>query len=153
MAITSFWFGKAIINAFGGETAGESIAIDYLSDTIKVALFTSSATMAQDTTEFYGDLSDEVSDSGTNYTTGGAVLGSKTLGYTALTNVVKFSGANTTWASSTITARYAVLYADSGDPSTSPVLGYVDFGQDYTSSSGDFTISWSADGILTVTCS
>jgi hypothetical protein len=151
MSVSAYWYGKAIINAFGGETAGESTSIDYLSDTIKVALCTSSYTPAQDTHEFFSDIDNEVSESGTNYTAGGATLANKTLGYTAGTNVAKFDADDVTWSSSSITARYAIIYKSTGTANTSPLLGYVDFGQDYTSSSGNFTITWSSDGILTAT--
>jgi len=149
MAVTAFWYGKAILNAFGGETAGESIAIDFLSDTIKVSLHTSTYTPAQDTDEFWDAATNEVS--GAGYTTGGATLGTKTLGYTAGTNVIKFDAADTSWASSTITARYAVIYKDTGTPSTSPLLGYVNFGADVVTSNGTFQITWDAAGIFTIT--
>jgi hypothetical protein len=150
MSVTSFWFGKAILNAFGGETEGESVGIDYLTNDIKVALFTSDAVLAQDTNEFFGDLSNECAATG-NYSAGGATLASKTLGYTALTNVIKFGAANVTWSSSTISARYAVVYRDTGNSETSTLMGYVDFGQTFSSSNGDFTITWDAGGILTIT--
>jgi hypothetical protein len=57
-----------------------------------------------------------------------------------------------TWAASTITARYAVV-ADTtpGTAATNPLICYVDFGADVTSSGGNFTITWDADGIFTVT--
>jgi hypothetical protein len=152
MAVTAAWYGKAIINAFGGETAGESISIDYLSDDIKVALMTSASTPSQDDQEFFADvLGCEVSESGTNYTQGGATLSDKTLGYTSGTHVAKFDAADVTWGTSTITARWAVIYKDSGNDATSPLLGYVDFGQDYSSSSGSFTITWAEGGIFTGT--
>ena len=149
MAVTAFWYGKAILNAFGGETAGESVAIDYLSDTIKVSLHTSTYVPAQDTDEFFSAATNEVS--GTGYTAGGATLANKTLGYTAGTNVIKFDADDTSWATSTITARIAVIYKDTGTPSTSPVMGYVDFGADVISSGGTFQITWNAAGILTIT--
>jgi len=59
--------------------------------------------------------------------------------------------ADTTWASSTITARYAVVYASTGTASTSPLIGYVDFGSDQSSTNGNFTITWDATGIVRVT--
>jgi len=150
MAVTSFWFGLAMSNVFGGRTEGDSISVDYLSDNIRVCLCTSSFTPDQDTMEFYSDITNEVAN-GDGYTTRGELLGTKTLGYTAGTNVTKFDGANTTWSTSTITARYAVIYKDTTVDATSPLLGYIDFGQDYSSSVGDFTISWDTDGIFTIT--
>ena len=53
---------------------------------------------------------------------------------------------------STITARRAVLYDDSGaTDADKAVLLWVDFGQDESSSNGDFTVQWNASGIATVT--
>ena len=149
MSVTAFWFGKAILNAFGGETEGESIGIDYLTDDIRVSLHTSTFTPDQDTMEFFSDTTNEVT--GTAYVADGELLGTKTLAYAS--TVTTFDAANVTWSASTITARYAVVYKDTGVASTSPLLGWVDFGQDYSSSLGDFTITWDATGILTVTVS
>jgi len=62
----------------GGESAGESFAIDYLSDTIKIALLDNGHSPALDTHELFSDVEgDEIS--GTGYTAGGATLGTKTL--------------------------------------------------------------------------
>lgn len=149
MAVSAKWYGKSLANVFGGETAGESVAVDFLSDTIKVALTTSTYTPDQDTHEFFSDVTNEVT--GTGYTAGGATLANKTITYTSGTNVVKLDADDTSWTSSTITARYAVVYKSTGTSSTSPLLGYVDFGQNESSSSGTFQIQWSASGILTLT--
>lgn len=149
IAVTAKWYGKSLANVFGGETAGESVAVDFLSDTIKVALTTSSYTPNQDTHEFFSDVTNEVS--GTGYTAGGATLATKTVSYDSSTNIVKLDADDTSWSSSTITARYAVIYKSTGTASTSPLLGYVDFGQDESSSSATFQIQWSSDGILRLT--
>jgi hypothetical protein len=100
--------------------------------------------------EFFADVGAEVVTGG-EYVSGGKILSGKTLGYTAGTNVIKFAASNVTWAASTITASYAVIYKNSGNPATSPLMGFVDFGAVYSSSAGDFTITWDAGGILTVT--
>lgn len=121
--------------------------IDFDTDTIKVMLTTSSYTPNQDTHDYVDDITNEVS--GTGYTAGGATLASKT--NTISTNVNTLDAADVTWSSSTITARYGVIYKDTGTPSTSPLIAYIDFGEDMSSSSSDFTISWNASGILTFT--
>src|SRR5512139_1989522 len=151
MAVTAFWYGQAIMQAFGSGSAGNAPNIDFLSDTIKVLLCTSTYTPAQDTHVFHSDITNEVAN-GNGYTTGGATLANKTLGYTAGTNVIKFDADDVSWTSSTITARYAVIYDDTPATSgTKPLLGYVDFGADQSTSNGTFTITWSADGILKIT--
>lgn len=80
MAVTAYQFGKAYANLLGGESAGESSAVDYLSDTIKVALTTSSYAYNLDTHEFFSDVTNEIT--GAGYTAGGVTLGSKTITYT-----------------------------------------------------------------------
>ena len=123
--------------------------VDWDTDTIKVALTTSSYTPNQDTHDYYNDVTNEVS--GTGYTAGGATLASKTNTYDSGTNVITLDAADVTWSSSTITARYAVIYADTGTSSTSPLIGYVDFGSDQSSSAGNFTITWDSTGIVKIT--
>jgi hypothetical protein len=122
--------------------------IDWDSDTIKVSLHTSTYTPDQDTHDYFNDATNEAS--GTGYTAGGATLGTKTVGYTAGTNITKFDAADTSWASSTITARYAVIYDSTpGTAATNPLIGYVDFGADMSSNNGTFQITWDANGIFT----
>jgi hypothetical protein len=147
MAVTAYWFGKAIANAFGGETEAESKRIDYLTDVIKVMLCTSTYTPNQDTHETKADITNEVT--GTGYTAGGATLANKTLSYDATTNTIKFDADDVTWASSTVTARYAVVYDSSGATDADCCLiGYVDFGEDKASNNGDFKIQWNTDGLF-----
>lgn len=124
--------------------------VDWDSDTIKVALLSSAYTPNQDTHDYYDDVvANEVT--GTGYTAGGATLGSKTLTYDAANNVVVLDAADVTWASSTITARYAVIYDDSGATNAAKALiGYVDFGSDQSSTNGNFTVTWDATGIIRV---
>lgn len=125
--------------------------IDWDSDTIKVALLTSSYTPNQDTHDYLDDVSSyEVT--GTGYTSGGITLSSKTSTYDGTNNVVILDAADVTWSSSTITARYAVVYDDSGANAASKALiGYVDFGSDQSSTNGNFTITWDSTGIVRIT--
>ena len=141
MAVTANWYGLGLKAFMDG-------SINWASDTIKVALTTSAYTPDQDTHDFFNDVTNEVT--GTGYTAGGATLGSKTSNYTTGTNTVWLDAADTSWTTSTITARRAVIYKSTGTASTSPVLGYVDFGADVVSSSGTFSIQWDSGGILTV---
>lgn len=144
MAVTAKWFGNAFLKMLNKE-------IDWDSDTIKVSLHTSAYTPDQDAHDYANDLTNEVAN-GNGYTTGGATLGSKTIDYTAGTNVVKLDAADTVWSASTITARYAVIYDSTpGSAATNPLLGYVDFGADVTSTNGNFTITWDGAGIFTIT--
>jgi hypothetical protein len=125
--------------------------VDWDSDTIKVALLSSAYTPNQDVHDYFDDVSTyEVT--GTGYTTGGQTLGSKTVSYDAANNVIILDAADTTWSSSTVTARYAVVYNDSGATAAAKALiGYVDFGSDQSSTNGNFTITWDATGIVRIT--
>jgi hypothetical protein len=155
MTVTSAWFGLALAHSWGGVTAGETqYFIDYLSDTIKVSLHTSSYTPNQDTAEFWSACTNEVSNNG--YTTGGATLGTKTLTYTAGTNVLMFDAADPTWTAGAAWSSYpriAVIYKVGGTAATSPVMGYIDFGANVTTiaSTNIFTIIFATAGIFTIT--
>jgi hypothetical protein len=125
--------------------------IDWDTDTIKVALLTNSYTPDQDVHNYLDDVvANEVS--GTGYTAGGNTLANKTNSYNSATNVITLDADDTTWSSSTITARYAVVYdATPATNATKPLIGYVDFGSDQSSSNGNFTITWDATGIVRIT--
>lgn len=149
MAVTTTLYTKFVANAFGGETAGESSAIDFLSDTIKVALCSSSYTPNQDSHEFFSDITNEIT--GTGYTSGGATLSSPTITVTGASNLTTFDAADTTWTTATFTARYAIIYKSTGTASTSPLIAYIDFGGNQSPSAQDFQIVWNASGIFTAT--
>jgi hypothetical protein len=145
MAVTAKLYGAFF-------TALADKKIDLNSDTIKVALATSSYTPDQDTHDFFNDITNEVT--GTGYTAGGATLGTPTFTYTGASNVFKFDGDDVSWSSSTITARYAIVYDSTpGTSATNPLICYVDFGADVSTTAGTFTITWDAAGIFTVTVS
>jgi hypothetical protein len=136
-------YGNFLLKALNKE-------VDFDSDTIKVALLTSSYTPDQDAHDYFNDVSTyEVT--GTGYTTGGITLASKTATYDSGTNVIVLDAADVTWSSSTITARYAVVYDSTGTSSTSALIGYVDFGSDQSSTNGNFTITWDSTGIVRIT--
>lgn len=136
-------YGQLMAKAFNKE-------VDFDSDTIKVMLTTSSYTPNQDTHVYKSDVTNEVT--GTGYTAGGQALTSKTVTYDSATNTVILDAADTVWPASTITARYAVIYDDAGaSDATKVLLGYIDFGSDQSSTSGNFTLTWDATGIIRVT--
>ena len=100
-------------------------------NTFRLALYTNSATFTASTTAYTS--SNEVS--GTGYTAKGNDLTRVDPTTSSTTAFTDF--ADTTWSSSSITARGGLLFNDSasGDPS----VIILDFGADKTSSSGDFT--------------
>lgn len=129
MAITQAMvtsFKKAILD-------GEMDFSSDTTDTFKIALYTSSATLGASTTAY--STTNEVS--GTGYTAGGetlTVVAPTTSGTTAF---IDFS--NVTWTTATITARGALIYKSGGG---NPAVAVLDFGADKTSTNGDFEIQF-----------
>lgn len=104
-------------------------------DVFKIALYTSSATLGATTTAY--SATNEVS--GTGYTATGNTLTNVTPTTSGTTAFTDF--ADTTWSTSTITARGALIYNDTDGDRAVVVL---DFGSDKSSSAGDFTIVFPA---------
>ena len=125
-------------------------SIDLDTDTIKVALFTSSYTPNIDTDNDFADISaNEIS--GTGYTAGGATLANKSVTADTTDDEGVFDADDVTWSTATITARYAVVYKSTGTPANDLLICYVDFGSNQSSSASDFTIQWNAEGIVNIT--
>lgn len=144
MAVTAKLYSNFVHLVNEGKVADLSSA----GTAIKVALATSSYTPDQNTHDYFDDITNELS-TGDGYTAGGATLASKTM--TVSTTTATFDAADTTWTSATITARYAIIYYATGTAGTSTLIGYVDFGENKTSTAGTFTIQWSALGIFSIT--
>lgn len=113
---------------------------DLDTDTIKLALFTSAATLGATTTTY--STTNEVV--GTGYTAGGNTLTSPVISLDGTTAIVDF--ADTTWAAATLTARGAVVYNAS---KANRAIAVLDFGADKTSTNGDFTVSFPAAAAAT----
>jgi hypothetical protein len=122
--------------------------VDLDTDTIKVALVTSSYTVDFDTHDFFDDITNEVS--GTGYTAGGATLANPVVALNTSTDTANFDADDTSWTTATITARAAVVYKSTGTASTSPLIAYFDFTSDKVSTAGTFLITWAAGGLFTV---
>ena len=103
-------------------------------NTFKIALYTSSASLGASTTQY--TTSNEVS--GTNYTAKGNTLTRVNPSLDGTTAITDF--ADTTWSSSTITARGALIYNEDTTGDTSVLV--LNFESDKSSSSGDFTIAF-----------
>ena len=129
------------IHNFHNGSGGGTTTTTGTGNTFKIALYTSSATLAASTTAYA--ITNEVSATGTNYTAGGNTLVNvdpETSGTTALTDFD-----DTTWSSSSITARGALIYNSSTTAgSANRAVCALDFGADKTSTSGDFVIQFPA---------
>jgi hypothetical protein len=113
-------------------------AIDFDTDTFKVVLVTSTYTPNKDTHDRRDDVTNEVTGSG--YTAGGATSACTVTKDTA-NDKVTLSFASVSWATSTITARGAVIYKSTGTAANDPLVAYIDFVGDVSSNGGTFSIS------------
>lgn len=108
MAFDLKWYSKALANLMGGESGGDAFAVDFLSDTIKIALLGAGHTPGLDTHEVFDDVdADEIV--GTGYSAGGATLGSKTI------TVTPANSWGTQWAVGTAYAVGDVVRPTSGN--------------------------------------
>lgn len=142
-----------IFNSFKGRLLGDDsivgTAINLKSDTIKLSLHSSSYTPSADDDEFFDDVDNEISSTG-SYTAG--IAGGYTLTTTATTDDTDdegvFDATDVSITTATITARYAVIRKDTGVAATSPLVCVIDFGSNQTSTAGTFTITFAAEGII-----
>jgi len=130
MAIT-----QAMATSFKSEILQEGHNL--ASDTIKIALFTSSASLGASTTAY--STSNEVS--GTGYTAGGETLTNQAVSTTGTT--AHFDADDPTWTSASFTARGALIY---NSTNSDKAIAVLDFGGDFTVSSGTFKIVFPAAG-------
>lgn len=107
---------------------------DLLTDTLKIALYTSSASLDAATTAY--SATNEITGSG--YTAGGQVITGVTIGTDGYTVYASF--ANPSW-SGALTARYALIYNSS---KANKAIAVLDFGADKTSSA-TFTVALPAN--------
>lgn len=144
MAVTAYVYGNFMKNVLSGKV------VDWLNHPIKVMLCSATYVPNQDTHQTKADVTGEVT--GTGYTAGGIALTNKTITYDPVTNTVILHADDVVWVNATITARYAVIYDDNGATDADKLLlGYVDFGQDVSSTNGDFKITLDASGIFRFT--
>ena len=115
---------------------------DLDTDTIKIALYTSSATLDATTTAY--TASGEVS--GTGYSAGGVTLTGATIGTSGTTAYVDFDDPE--WTSASFTTAGALIYNDTtaGDNS----IAVLSFGGDFTVTAGTFRIVFPAAGAAAI---
>jgi hypothetical protein len=125
-----------IYNSFVDDMARGAIDLD--ADTFKVMLVSSAYSPNKDTDLKRSAVTNEVS--GTGYTAGG-VTSACTVTKDTANDRVTLSFAAVNWATSTITARAAVIYKSRGGlASADELVCYVDFGADVSSSSATFSL-------------
>jgi hypothetical protein len=117
-------------------------ALNLVSDTLKLALMTNLYTPNKDTNTWTS--SNEAS--GVGYTTGGATIANSAVTQDDTNDLAKWDADDVEWPSSTITARYGVIY---NTTRSNAIVCVFDFGSDQTSSNGLFAVRWNANGIMT----
>jgi hypothetical protein len=123
---------QAMCTSFKVELLGGTHDLD--TDTIKIALYTSSATLGASTTAY--SSTNEVAN-GNGYTTGGNTLSGASITSSGTTAFVDFS--DSTWSSASFTARGALIYNSS---KSNKAIAVLDFGADKTSTNGDFVVQF-----------
>ena len=108
---------------------------DLDSDTIRIALFTSSATLNATTTAYA--TTNEIS--GAGYTAGGVTLASASVINNSTSGC--FDATDPEWTSATFTARGALIY---NDTESDLAIAVLDFGGDFTVAGGTFKIVFPA---------
>jgi len=109
---------------------------NFTSDTFKLALYTSSATLDATTTVY--TTSSEVA--GTGYTAGGNTL-SVSVAPTSSGTVAYISFTDSSWTTATFTARGALIYNTS---QSNAAVAIFDFGADKSVVGGTFTVTFPA---------
>ena len=140
MAIT-----QAICTSFKVELLTGTHNLTNGANTIKAALFTSSATLSAATTAYTAPSdatadptnTHEVTTTSTNYTGGGEALTNVTPTSSSTTAIADFN--NLTFSNVSLTARGCLLYNTSA---SNKALMVLDFGADKTATTGDFTIQF-----------
>ena len=137
MAITT----NAICDSFKKELLQGKHDFDTSSDTYKLAMFTSSATLGKSTTNYA--TANEVS-SPSGYSAGGKALVNQGVKVSSSVAITDF--ADLSFVGVTLTARGALIYntTTAGGSGTTDAVAVLDFGGDKTASAGTFTIQFPA---------
>jgi hypothetical protein len=124
-------------------------ALSWSADAIQVALVDSTYTPDKDHTRWVtGSDPYDSQITGSGYTAGGATLANATAVIDTTNDLVKLDGDDVTWATSTITARNAVLFDST--IANKNLVACFQFTEDKSSANGDFTIQWNASGLMTL---
>jgi hypothetical protein len=127
---------QAMATSFKSEILDEQH--DLVADTLKIALYTSSASLGATTTAY--SATNEVAN-GNGYATGGVTLANKAVSTSGTT--AYFDADDPTWTSASFTANGALIYNSTNGDKAIAILA---FGGDFTVSSGTFRIVFPAAG-------
>jgi len=138
MAIT-----QAMCTSFKEDLLQKEQDLETGGDTIKIALFTSSASLDSTTTTYTGQTG-EVSGSG--YTAGGVTLTNQVVATSGTT--AYFDADDPEWTSASFTTAGALIYNDT--LAGKNAIAVLSFGGDFTVTSGTFRIVFPAPGAAAI---
>jgi hypothetical protein len=108
-------------------------------DTFKLMLTTSSYVPSKSAHAKRSDVTNEIT--GTGYTAGGAAATVTLTAAATNSDLELINIADVSWTTATITAAFAVLYkARGGAASADNLVCWMDFGGNFTSTAGTFTV-------------
>lgn len=153
------WSNSKVFRQYIADMIGNTAALDYDADTIKVALYNNSITPDNDVTAANSAynvgqwaLANELSESG-QWAAGGVALGTKTVDVSVADQVTVDAADTASGSAADLAAVYGCLVYD--DTLTTPVadqgMCYNYFGGSNSVVNGTFTIVWSASGIMRYT--
>lgn len=145
--MTTLLYDKGQVGQYNG-----GHAVDFDTDTIKLAFLTSSYVPNQATDEFWSGISlNEVS--GTGYSAGGITLAGGAVSIASHVLKLDFTSPSTILqnAAGFSNGQIAVIYKDTGTAATSPLIWYQDMGASFGNVAGDLSFTFDANGIATLT--
>ena len=147
MTVTAYWYNTGPKHFTNGD-----IDWDAAGTAIKCSLMGTAYTPSQDSHEYWSDVTANEVPNGSGYASRGSVIGPGTVTVDTASRETRLDSiVNPAWASASFTARYAVIWKDTGTDATSPLMAYVDFGAAETVASGTFTITWDTSGLMKIT--
>ena len=139
MAIT-----QAMCTSFKQDLLDKVMDLGSGGDTIKIALYTSTANLDSTTTAY--TATGEVSGSGTGYTTTGYTLQNQVVATSGTT--AYFDADDPEWTSASFTTAGALIYNDT--LAGKNAIAVLSFGGDFTVTSGTFRIVFPAPGATAI---
>lgn len=131
-----------------------STSIDWQNDVIRMALVDNMYTPELDSEVWWDDI-EQFEVAGANYTPGGVQVQVDSVELDSVSKEVRVNVSGThLWEADPDgfeDVRFAVIYKDNGDPTTSPLVGYVDFGIDRSNVLVDLIIIWPAAPLFRTT--
>lgn len=137
---SSHFYGKAIKNLAAGNWAWNS------SHNIVLALMNGQYLPDESTEELWSDIS-EYEVEGINYSRTTLTIIEPTY-FSSAREIWLDSSTNVLLELATLSARYAVIFIESGDPLTEYLVGWIDFGENRIAQENDFAINWTENGIF-----